>query len=321
MKTPLFSIIIPVYNSKNTLNRCIESVINQSYSFFELLLIDDDSSDNSYNICLQYAEKDNRIICYHNISNLGVTITRNKGLDLAKGDFILFIDNDDYIDNYYLESFFTVLKDHLSIDLFTQNITFHYANIEPFIVSDQLSLGGPWGKLFKREIIETHNIRFIPHLQYNEDNLFLLDYLECIESIYNIPCAGYHYIIHENCTSKKLEKDYKALSTGLIIFIKRLKKDSLKNNYNLLFAKNRCCFIYHRYISALYSTPLKDVKKRKDNYISVVSASDHSYMYYPKQYKLDSLVVYLIKNKLFSLAFYINDLISFIRIINKKRTV
>ena len=314
MTSPLVSIIIPIYNSEKFISRCLDSIITQTYSHFELILIDDCSSDNSASIYDKYQKKDKRNKIIKKKQNDGVTITRNIGLDNAQGDYILFIDNDDYIDKNYISTFIDSINTNRGYDLYTQNIFFHYEGQDSFIVSDQLTLGGPWGKLFKKEIIEKNKIRFIPHLKYNEDNLFLLDYLEHSESQYNIQYAGYHYIIHNECTSKKLEDNYSANSKGLIIILERIEKNFFKNEYNRSFAKNRCHFIFLRYISALYSYPFNNINNRKHNFYMVIKSAKCSYIFYPNIYKSDKIIKFLIKLKLFPLAFYINEILYFIRL-------
>ena len=99
-----YSVIIPVYNSESTLNKCVDSVLGQTYSNFELILVDDGSRDQSGQIIDEYAHKDNRVIAVHK-ENGGVSSARNKGIDIATGDYIAFIDSDDWIDSNYLESF------------------------------------------------------------------------------------------------------------------------------------------------------------------------------------------------------------------------
>lgn len=314
MSSPLVTIIIPVYNAEAFLPKCIESIISQSYSNFELLLVDDCSTDNSYSICQSYSSLDSRLLIIRNNINKGVTITRNLGLDNAKGEYILFIDNDDYIDNNYIETFINALQDYDDVDLLTQNIVFHYQGEEPFVETNQLSLGGPWGKLFKRSIIENHQIRFIPGLKYNEDNLFILDYLEHSNNHFNIQYAGYHYIIHNSCTSKKLENDYIETGKGLSIILKRLETNSFKDEYNRSFAENRCSFIFHRYITALFFQPLENQKKRKNNYKDVIVACNDSHKYYPKIYKSDYLIVILLKLHFYSISFYLSDFLFFVRL-------
>lgn len=102
MNEIMISVIIPIYNTEKYLSRYIESVLNQSYKNFELLLINDGSKDRSGDICDEYAKKDNRIKVFHK-ENGGVSSARNLGLDNAKGDYVCFIDSDDYVGKRYLE--------------------------------------------------------------------------------------------------------------------------------------------------------------------------------------------------------------------------
>ena len=106
----MISIIIPVYNVKLYLDNCIQSVIQQSYTDFECILVDDGSTDGSSEICDQWAEKDNRIIIVHQ-PNGGVSSARNKGLEQAKGEYICFIDSDDWVDVDYLSAMINNLKE------------------------------------------------------------------------------------------------------------------------------------------------------------------------------------------------------------------
>ena len=98
----LISIIVPVYKAEKHLSECIDSIISQTYENFELILIDDGSPDNSGKICDEYAEKDKRIRAIHK-ENGGVSSARNTGLDNASGEYITFIDSDDFVDKQYLE--------------------------------------------------------------------------------------------------------------------------------------------------------------------------------------------------------------------------
>ena len=101
----IFSIIVPVYNAENELGKCIDSILAQSIEDFELILIDDGSTDNSGKICDAYEKKDKRIKVIHKI-NGGVSSARNSGLDIANGDCITFIDSDDYVDYGYLKKLY-----------------------------------------------------------------------------------------------------------------------------------------------------------------------------------------------------------------------
>ena len=91
------SIIVPVYQAEKYISKCIESIVNQTYKNLEIILVDDGSTDRSGEICDEYGKKDNRIVVVHN-KNKGVSVARNCGLDIATGDYITFVDSDDYID-------------------------------------------------------------------------------------------------------------------------------------------------------------------------------------------------------------------------------
>lgn len=106
----LISVIIPVYNAENYLARCLDSVVNNSYKCLEIILVDDGSVDNSPQICDYYAKKDNRIKVIHK-SNAGTAAARNDALNIAKGDYIAFCDNDDYISPYFYESMLKALEE------------------------------------------------------------------------------------------------------------------------------------------------------------------------------------------------------------------
>lgn len=125
----LISVIIPVYNVENYLERCIDSIINQTYDNLEIILIDDGSNDNSGLICDQYAKKDNRITVIHN-SNQGLSKTRNNGLDLAKGTYIAFMDSDDYIEKNFIKDTYKMIIEN-NVDLAITKLKVDYENKIP----------------------------------------------------------------------------------------------------------------------------------------------------------------------------------------------
>ena len=110
----MISVIVPVYNTEKYLDRCIQSILAQTYTDFELLLIDDGSTDSSGAICDKYAEQDSRVRVFHQV-NMGVTAARKKGVNNALGEFVCFIDADDYITNNYIDTFVKELSDDVSI--------------------------------------------------------------------------------------------------------------------------------------------------------------------------------------------------------------
>ncbi len=105
----IISIIVPVYNVEKYLDRCIQSILNQTYPYFELILVDDGSSDNSGKMCDEYAKKDDRIIVIHQENN-GLSSARNKGIENSKGEFLSFVDSDDWISKDYLKEMYNEQK-------------------------------------------------------------------------------------------------------------------------------------------------------------------------------------------------------------------
>lgn len=181
------SVIIPVYNAEKTLVRCVDSVLSQNYDNYELILIDDGSKDNSLSICHDYAIKSKKVRVFSK-NNGGVSSARNLGIDIANGEWITFIDSDDYVDSGYFDG----------IDFVTQDIVFHnYKKISNDVCVQQLDvhcafsklslkeilqqyngnslLRAPWGKFFKRSFIDS--IRFPEDMKVGEDTFFVFSYL------------------------------------------------------------------------------------------------------------------------------------------------
>lgn len=204
---PKVSIIVPVYNVEQYLRRCIDSVLNQTFSDFELLLIDDGSKDNSVEICDEYAAKDSRIRVFHK-ENGGVSSARNLGLDNAKGEWIIFVDGDDSVAHDYIEAFHfdadIEIQSPLIVDEETENERVSIKQEDIFISSscaEILITGGintaPWAKCFKTSIIKTNKIVFPIEISYGEDSVFLYSYLiHCNTARYNSK-SKYRYYIHE----------------------------------------------------------------------------------------------------------------------------
>ena len=143
VKIPCISVIVPVYNVENYLPRCVDSILSQSFTDFELILVDDGSPDNSGKICDEYAEKDNRVRVFHK-PNGGVSSARNLGLDNALGEFVTFIDSDDYVGREYLawagEDGYTCHSDWDGIEGCDYEPAPAYYGIRPVIVVDKTKL-------------------------------------------------------------------------------------------------------------------------------------------------------------------------------------
>lgn len=207
----MISIIVPVYNAEQYLHRCIDSILAQSYTHFELLLIDDGSKDASGAICDEYAARDCRVRVFHK-ENGGVSSARNLGLDNAQGEYITFCDADDYVGPDWLAAYSEAIANN--VDLAIQG---YYAIDGDNTVEKQLQphsgnsikakrqlitslmsqgmYGYLWVKLFRRAIIEEHAIRFDAQSTFREDEQFFSKCLEYTSSFIYTDRVGYYYIV------------------------------------------------------------------------------------------------------------------------------
>lgn len=213
----MISIITPVYNTEKFLNRCIDSILSQTYSDFELILVDDGSSDSSGDICDKYALVDKRIKVFHQ-PNGGVSSARNFGLDRAKGEWVTFIDSDDYVSQSLLEDYMSRM--HSNSDLYVQGfIDVTGGNQSKMLEEDRLVYKDcfkesehirnsiiysyVFNKLFNINIIRRYGISFETNISMLEDTLFVFHYLKHIYSICHVPTANYYYQTNDNSASKK----------------------------------------------------------------------------------------------------------------------
>lgn len=265
----MISIIIPVYNSSQYLNECIQSVVNQSYKDFECILIDDGSSDGSEIICNQWKQKDSRIKVIHQ-SNQGVSKARNKGIAEAQGEYITFIDSDDWIDSNYLNTLLQPIEEY-NVDLVVCGLQQHYSNgafknysyktgiihieqqdTNAFTdINKKFLLFGPVIKLYKRTIIQAHNIHFPPEYTYGEDLLFNYSYLEYVKTVYIVDQCLYHYRITGSGTLSSIKRinqfeiDYVQWNILKDFFYKK----NLWNDYST-------SYLYHRLWWCMYDAIL-----------------------------------------------------------------
>lgn len=220
MKKITVSIITPVYRAEKCLHRCIESILAQSFTDWELLLIDDGSPDNSGTICDEYALKDSRIKSFHQ-QNSGPSAARNYGLEKAIGDFIVFVDSDDYIDASMLQDL-VIMAEQYKVDLcffelnpvsenhvqapYSFSSICHSSNIKIYLDKDECAeaivgiecsggMGWTCNKLFKHSIIQEHQIRFDHRFTIQEDHLFTLSYLCYVNSLLVTTYSPYNYVM------------------------------------------------------------------------------------------------------------------------------
>lgn len=208
-------IIVPVYNAEQSLHRCIDSILTQSYSIFKLILIDDGSKDNSLNICRQYQNSDERVKVYSQ-NNSGVSMARNKGIELCTSPYLCFTDSDDYLEPHYLQNFVEGISASPNVDMVFQGINRVFTNHTEKIVPkqgfyprkrlldgisdiNQYSIFGYiCTKMYRTEIIKRYHLRFNKNISISEDRIFALQYLEYCNSLSVINRSAYNYIIHNN---------------------------------------------------------------------------------------------------------------------------
>lgn len=244
---PIFSIVTPVYKAEACLGRCVESVLSQSFEDWELILVDDGSPDNSGRMCDDFARRDIRIKSLHQ-DNGGPSAARNCGLDNSSGEFILFVDADDYINKDMLEKLLLIERKHKADVCFfgvnpvsehSVDAPYSFASIcgdlEEQICSDKAAcanaiikleysggMGWTWNKLFKHSIIRKHNIRFDSRFALQEDHLFTLLYLCHIQSMAITTYAPYNYVMTSGSLLSKIQTFHITKQLNYLIYKNRL---------------------------------------------------------------------------------------------------
>jgi glycosyltransferase involved in cell wall biosynthesis len=215
---PIISIIVPIYNAEKYLVRCIDSILNQSFTDFECILVNDGSTDNSALMCENYVKKDNRIVVIHK-ENGGVSSARNVGLKTAKGEYVCFVDSDDMVKSTYVENLMvgdfdivvtgcthvyekkihTALPDSFETKNFSR-IKLCFLDLERLILLNCVYL-----KKYKSQIIRQNDISFDVECSHGEDTLFVFSYLQYCKSIKVVNKSDYlHYVEIEGSLSKKI---------------------------------------------------------------------------------------------------------------------
>lgn len=229
---PDVSIIVPIYNTEKYLKRCINSILSQSFKDFELLLIDDGSTDGSLQIIKEYEEYDKRVRIFSN-KNQGPALTRNFGIDMAKSDYLMFIDSDDYIDQGYLADYFNAVSQS-NVDIAiggykrvigektTYTLRLKQGEFSKYVVT------GPVCRIIKKEFLNDNNIRFLD-TNSSEDVYFNLMIYNKTEKIKIIDNVGYNYFYNANSLSNTAHKGFKKD----IRIIELLDLINVKDSYNL----------------------------------------------------------------------------------------
>ena len=253
----LLSIIIPIYNAEKYIYKCIESILNQTFSNFEIILINDGSTDKSVEICTEFAMKDKRIKVIHS-PNKGASNARNIGLNNAKGKWITFVDSDDWLDPTYFSEFIdsTTNADLIcggfiinnnphskyTSSIYHKNLT----SVQSVEILYNIYFGmiyNIWGKFFLTEYIKLHNIKFKIGYENREDGIFLFDYLYWAKKISIISSQSFYHYRVEN-TKKGLSQKKWEINNLLSIY------DTFYKGMNLLCAKNSTNKTYNKIIQS-----------------------------------------------------------------------
>lgn len=317
---PEISVIVPVYNVEQYLSKCIDSILSQTFTDFELLLIDDGSPDRCGEICDEYAKKDERIRVFHQ-ENAGVSYARNKGLQYAEGQYVAFIDPDDYVTSVYLEELYELLpadrskqgvvtcgfKELLPDGSFRTVhvpeqiiLPFDYSRVLTELIKKKVAY--PWAKLYDSRLIKRHGIMFIPTISVLEDMLFMLDYLDYSDFLIISDQSNYVYRVgySMNTLSTRIgdfRSEYAVFANYLARVYKYKKTYKLKDS-SLTMVWDSLTVIFHRILLAIYKKENQYSRKERIAFLRQLLLSDKSWIkeHFSPQYKADKFSKFLLVN-------------------------
>ena len=270
MEKDLISIIVPVYKVEPYLDRCIQSIVNQTYKNLEIILVDDGSPDNCPVMCDTWAQRDTRIKVIHK-KNSGLADARNMGLEVAKGTYLTFVDSDDYVDERFVECLYAKIQESDAqiscVDLQKFNDenpaiidtekhkTMLYPQKEAVAaLFDESQFGNyMWNKLFRRELFDT--IKF-PSGKLMEDVAIIYLLFEQCDLISYCPAKLYFYyqragsILHK--INAKLQMDWYSSAKERYFYI-REKYPDMEENYRYFNTVVLCCYPYLQGKEAIYA--------------------------------------------------------------------
>lgn len=315
MNKPKVSIIIPVFNAEKYLERCLKSVLDQKFTDFEVIIVNDGSQDSSISILSVYLQRDNRIKLINNAKNKGVSVARNMGLEHAEGEFVLFVDADDYLDIDYIDSYFSIGSTNFHNSLVIQGCSWYYKGkarkyickrgvyckenfSEALSEYEMFRHGSPYGKLYSTQIIKSYNIQFNSKVTNYEDLLFFLDYIVYVDKLVFIDNTGYHYNVFDGGLHSK-DSGIDGEKLLLELYIKKTKpywtfsKSKVSSYTKILLI--RVLYTMKKYLN---ETELPHaIKLLINEYSFIFKLSNEGIR------KKNVIFLFFIKNKLFKFAF------------------
>ena len=321
MNNPVITIIVPVYNTELFLSRCIDSILQQTFNNFELLLINDGSTDNSGEICDKYALIDSRIRVYHKI-NGGVSSARNLGLDYAIGRYIIFVDSDDYMFPRMCEVMVSTLESKKAdlvvcgtmetgggywkpvsdVDYSINQLKNHFVAI----LHTEL-LSPPWNKIYKKVIIGSN--RFREDISFGEDLMFNIKYLNKCETISFInESPFYHEKENENSLVVKFNRKRLLDIEKVWVAVDEFSDDKKGLYYKYL----RDLTVYVRQLLKTKQYSWSEKQNILEEWHSIALMNDLNLLNYKTNY-VNWVLLLLLKNKLWKLANLLVNLKSYFK--------
>ena len=318
----MISVIVPIFNAEKYLHRCIKRILAQDYTDYELLLIDDGSTDNSGTICDEFAKYDKRVRVFHK-KNGGVSSARNLGLDNSIGEYIMFVDSDDYMLPGMLEVMLSTLeskKADLVVCGTTETGGGYWRPIADVDYSiNQLKenfvsllhtelLSPPWNKIYKKEIIGSN--RFCEDISFGEDLLFNIQYLEKCENISFIKESPfYHEKENENSLVVKFNRNRLLDIEKVWVVVDRFSEDK-----EGLYSKYlRDLTVYVRQLLKTKQYSWSEKQNILEEWHSIALMNDLNLLNYKTNY-VNWVLLLLLKNKLWKLANILVNLKSYFRV-------
>ena len=289
MKNIILSIIIPAYNSENSIQKCLKSIIPQLNKSCELIVINDGSKDKTENIVKgifqQYESLTNLIYIYQ--ENSGVSKTRNKGIDISSGKYLWFIDSDDFVESIYVNDVYRYLNEQFDIMLFDYTVVGSAKNInEPKLEDIEMNknsflklvssnffttfISVPWNKIYLRSIIVENKIYFNCDLFSNEDYLFNLHYYNYVNSAVINSKKIYNYVVEQKESLSKRQRTLEYswnVTKKLYLSLMKLYGENNKLVYDFFMERIYNDLSISKYsISNLYNIYNDDIFKNIDNF-------------------------------------------------------
>lgn len=335
---PKISIIVPIYNVEKYLERCMQTLLNQTLKDIEIIMVDDGSPDNCSHMCDEYAQNDKRIKVIHK-KNAGLGYARNSGLDVATGKYVAFVDSDDYvtINMYYTllqyaennndDAVFCGFKKEFSVNRFLnmsecssfteyigdeiKKIIPDFVASPPYTKNEYVHDMSVWHSIYRRDIIERNKIRFVSERDFaSEDIPFQIDFLKCCNRISFIPDILYTYCYNQGSLTKSFNIE---------------KFDKVKALYHLISEKTsdydkdglRVKRLFIGYIRAMIRLIVSLPISRKEKFLCIHHIlDDNLWKQIKRQYKLSYLPIHqritlwCIYKKLYTTIYYYSQILN-----------